>query len=112
MKTQPENNVSSEQVYPRREHKTSGWGLSPIIDALDFKEKIVDKDLQKLEARLNRRIDEVKNDLKKEIEQVKIDLQQGLQNSVSSLKWFIGIFITSGLVITGVIVTLIVKLIN
>ena len=83
-----------------------------VQDIFSIKEHLVDKDLQQLESRLNSRIDEVKDDLKKEINQVKIDLQQDLQSRASSLKWFIGIFVTGGVAITGIIVTLVVALIK
>ena len=84
-----------------------------IVDmqkVLDFKEKLVDEPLRRTELTLNSRINEVKNDLKQEIEQLKKDLQENLQSEVSSLRWFIGLFITGGVAITGIIVTLIVAL--
>ena len=83
-----------------------------VQDIFSIKEHLVDKDLQQLELRLNSRIDEVKDDLKKDIAQVKIDLQKELQSRDSSLKWFIGLFVTGGVAVTGIIVTLVVALIK
>ena len=83
-----------------------------VQDIFSIKEHLVDKDLQQLESRLNSRIDEVKDDLKQDIAQAKIDLQKELQSRDSSLKWFIGLFVTGGVAVTGIIVTLVVALIK
>ena len=70
---------------------------------------------------LESRETEVKNDLKADINDLKADikevkdeirstkseLRKELKEKQSSLKWFIGIFVTASVVVTSVIVTLI-----
>ena len=79
--------------------------ISEIADSVQqiytIKEHLVDKDLTDLESRLNKRIDEVKK-----------DLNQRMDRSETRLKWFIGIAVTIGSVITSGIVALIVAFLS
>ena len=66
-----------------------------------IKEHLVDKDLTDLESRLNEKIDEVKK-----------DLNQRIDRSETRLRWFIGIAIPIGSVITSGIVALIIAFLS
>ena len=66
-----------------------------------IKEHLVDKDLTELESRLNGRIDFINTEFKEHLKQLKKDL-----------KWFVGIVVSAGVGVTGIIVTLIVKLLS
>lgn len=93
--------------------------------ALSFENYLLEKDLQysrelsEAESRLEERIREVKTDLKSDIQNVQQNLQRvednlkgDLRDRISDLRWFIGIFVTSGIAITGIIVTLLIKFLN
>ena len=62
---------------------------------------MVDRDLEKLEERLNRRIDEVKEEINK--------LNDRLDKFEENMKWIVGKTITIGGIIITVVVALIVK---
>ena len=90
------------------EPKNSTLDIANAQQALEFKEKLVDKDLQQVELRLTNRINEVKVDLIKEIDQVKKDLKDDKKSRTSNQKWFIGILFVA----IGIIASLIVALIK
>lgn len=72
-----------------------------IQSTLEMKEILVDRDLDKLEARLNMRIDEVKEEINK--------LNNRIDKFEDNIKWFVGKTITIGGIIISVVVALIVK---
>ena len=80
-------------------------GLSELSEQVqeifNIKEHLVDKDIEHLESRLNQKIDDVKK-----------DLNQRMDRSETRLKWFIGIAVTIGSVITSGIVALIVAFLS
>ena len=95
------------------------------IAASSFESYLLEKDqqysreLSKVESRLEERITEIKTDLKSDIQRVEVNLQRvednlksDLRDRISDLRWFIGIFVTSGIAITGIIVTLLIKFLN
>ena len=71
------------------------------LQVLNFKEQFVDKDIEKLEHRLNKRIGEVKEDFEKQIQQ----LNKRIDNLQRDLKWFVSI----GLAVSSILVTVVVK---
>ena len=84
------------------------------------------RELSEVRSHLEERVKEVKTDLEKDIQNVQQNLQRvednlqrvednlknDLRDRISDLRWFIGIFVTSGIAITGIIVTLLVKFLN
>ena len=73
------------------------------------------EEIDNMEKRLMHQLMEVKNDLKADIKEVKgeirrtkSELREELKEKQSSLKWFIDIFVTAGVAVTCVIVTLII----
>lgn len=87
-------------------------GARRVLDFFSVKENIIDKDLEKLESKLNDKIiniekdvKQVKADLEKDIREVKIDLKDDIKDKISGLRWFIGIIIT----VAAIVVPLIIK---
>lgn len=83
-----------------------------VLDFFSVKENIIDKDLEKLESKLNDKIiniekdvKQVKADLEKDIREVKIDLKDDIKERISGLRWFIGIIMS----VAAIIVPLIIK---
>ncbi len=77
------------------------------------------RELSEVRSHLEERVKEVKTYLEKDIQNVQQNLQRvednlknDLRDRISDLRWFIGIFVTSGIAITGIIVTLLVKFLN
>ena len=70
-------------------------------EILSIIEPIIDKDLGQLESRLNKKIDDVQE-----------DLNDRMYRSETKLKWFIGIAVVVGGIITNGIVALIVGFLN
>lgn len=69
-----------------------------LQDFINLKEQLVDREIDRVESRLTNRIIEVKNDVNKRIDRLE-----------TGLKWFVGIAVTVGGIITSGIVALIVK---
>ena len=72
-----------------------------VQEIFNIKEYLVDRDLEQLESRLNKKIDDVKT-----------DLNQRMDRSETRLKWFISIAVAVGSIITSGIVALIVGFLN
>ena len=90
-----------------------------VQEILSIIEPIIDKDLEQLESRLNKKINEVNEDLNDRIDTAettlnkKIDeVKKDLNNNLDKLKWFICIAVAVGSIITSGIVTLIVHIIR
>lgn len=82
--------------------KTELYGLSESVQQVfSIKEHLVDKDLEQLERRLNKTIEDVKTDLNKRIDR-----------SEARLKLFIGIAVSIGSIATSGIITLIIALLK
>lgn len=69
-----------------------------LQDFINLKEQLVDREIDRVESRLTNRIVEVKDDINKRIDRLE-----------TGLKWFVGIAVTVGGIITSGIVALIVK---
>ena len=72
-----------------------------VQEIFNIKEHLVDRDLEQLESRLNKKIEDVKTDLNKRMDR-----------SETRLKWFISIAVAVGSIITSGIVALIVGFLN
>ena len=73
-------------------------------EILSIIEPIIDEDLGQLESRLNKKIADVKGDLNNKMDR--------LETKLTKLKWFIGITVAVGSIITSGIVALIVAFLN
>ena len=87
-----------------------------VINIFSVKEHIVDKDLEKLESRLNDRIidfekdvTQVKADLEKDIREVQIDLRDDIKGIRSHITVLTVLDVTSLLTLIGLIITVLVK---
>lgn len=76
-----------------------------LQDFINLKEQLVDKEIDRVESRLNHRIKEVKDDLADDLKEVKNDLNNRINRLETDLKWFVGIALT----VASVIVTVVVK---
>lgn len=92
--------------------------IAPFGDYLYQKEQY-SKELSDVRSHLEERVKEVKTDLKTDIQNVQVNLQRAednlksdLRDRISDLRWFIGIFFTAGIAVSGIIVTLLVKFLN
>ena len=70
-------------------------------EILSIIEHLIDEDLEQLELRLNKKIDDIKE-----------DLNNGMKRSETRLKWFISIAVVVGSIITSGIVALIVGILR
>lgn len=86
-------------------NKGGETGLSELSERVQeifsIIEHLIDRDFEKIESRLNKRIDDLKE-----------DLNNRMDNLETKLKWFIGIAVAVGSIITSGIVALIVGFLN
>ena len=87
-----------------------------VLDIFSVKERIVDKDLERLESRLNDRIidfekdvTQVKTDLEKDIREVQIDLRDDIKGIRAHITALTILGVTSLLTLIGLIIAVLVK---
>ena len=85
---------------------TAGLG-----DYLSQKEQQYSRELSEVRSHLEERVREVKTelrdariDLKGDIQRVEDNLKNDIKDRISDLRWFIGIFVVSGIAVAGIIV--------
>ena len=107
-------NMEGEETDAWEEAKLSELS-ERVQEILSIIEPIIDKDLGQLESRLNEKIDDVKKDLINSMDRSETrlnkkidDIKEDLDRSQTKLKWFIGIAVVVGSILTSVIVALIV----
>lgn len=111
-------NMEGEETDAWEEAKLSELS-ERVQEILGIIEPIIDKDLGQLESRLNEKIDDVKKDLNNSMDRSETrlnkkidDIKEDLDRSQTKLKWFIGIAVAVGSILTSVIVALIVHVIR
>ena len=95
--------IESIESEETDEYKETGHSNSSEREQrfLGISKRLVKKDLEQLESRLNEKVDEAKK-----------DLNNRMDKSEERLKWFIGIAVAVGCLITSGIVALIVNFVN
>lgn len=107
----------------KRQGEDIAAGLGDFIHQKDLQ---YSRELSEVRSHLEERVKEVKSDLRdartdlrsdiqnvqENLQRVEDNLRNDLRDRISDLRWFIGIFVTSGIAITGIIVTLLVKFLN
>ena len=80
-------------------------------DYLIQKEQQYSRELSEVRSHLEERVREVKTelrdariDLKGDIQRVEDNLKSDIKDRISDLRWFIGIFVVSGIAVAGIIV--------
>ena len=88
-------------------------------EVLGIMDHLIGEELEQFESRLNKKIDDVQEDLgqfesrlNKKIDDVQEDLNDRMDRSETKLKWFIGIAVVVGGILTSGIVALIVGFLN
>ena len=87
-----------------------------IENYLTEKEKQYSQELSEVRSHLEERVKEVKTDLREvridlkgDIQRVEDNFRNDLKDRISDLRWFIGIFVTSGIAVASIITALLVK---
>ena len=80
------------------------------------KDQQYSQELSEVRSHLEERVKEVKTDLREartdlkgDIQRVEDNLKNDLRDRISDLRWFIGIFVTSGIAVSSIITALLVK---
>lgn len=76
-----------------------------VLEIYSLKERLIDKDLERTESRLNDRINKLTEDLKRDIDGVKKDLHDRISRLETRLQWSV----TVAIGVTGIVVAIIVK---